>query len=352
MFDRLWVLGAADPEMAAIESLLRECGEQVAYATVNGERVHSGNAYSELTKVPTGYGTVYAVECLGAGSAYDDPHGVVLERRRVDHHRAGDPGYGRPPSEFLAASSIGQVITELARLGVLPESWHRDYLHAGTPGEWILRGYRGAWRVACAAEGCVRGVDVPHDLVLTAAADHCLGAAYRGECPGVDPDELMRLRAESRAKFQGRSVGEILADIEAAQAALADCPRVSLAHTPGGHCGGSLCGCREGGYGYGGSTRIGTGDCYCDCSGCDAGDADIFTADIRGRHVPELPEAGTRYGISYIADGLPMPDGRRKIVCSGTADVVRAFLDHWAPSNGLVDCYGDPARGFAGGYLG
>lgn len=30
MSTRTWILGAADPEMQAIESLLRECGERVA----------------------------------------------------------------------------------------------------------------------------------------------------------------------------------------------------------------------------------------------------------------------------------------------------------------------------------
>src|SRR5690606_25622302 len=51
----------------------------------------------------------------GCGDMHPFPRVVV-----IDHHRPGDPGYGRPPEEFLAASSIGQVITELARLGRLP----------------------------------------------------------------------------------------------------------------------------------------------------------------------------------------------------------------------------------------
>jgi hypothetical protein len=76
---------------------------------------------------------------------------------------------------------------------------------------------------------------------------------------------------------------------------------------------------------------------------------DIRVRDMRGVHVPGLPDAGTRYGIPYIADGLPGSDGRIKIVCSGDAEVIRAFLD-WAKPQGLVDCYGDPERGFAGGY--
>ena len=36
--NRVWFLGAPDPEMAAIEELLKECGEKVKYATINGQR--------------------------------------------------------------------------------------------------------------------------------------------------------------------------------------------------------------------------------------------------------------------------------------------------------------------------
>ena len=58
----------------------------------------------------------------------------------------------------------------------------------------------------------VRGVclapqqDIKEYSPPSAAADHCLGAAYQGLCPGVDPDELMQWRVESRAKFQDREV--------------------------------------------------------------------------------------------------------------------------------------------------
>lgn len=31
--------------------------------------------------------------------------------------------------------------------------------------------------------------------------------------------------------------------------------------------------------------------------------------------------------------------------------MVKAFVEEWAPSQGLVDIYDEPARGFAGGYL-
>lgn len=120
MANRLWIL-AAGPEMDAIESLLRECGECVVYATgPDGQRVHPGNAYSAVgvsdVVVPGDLTAIYLVECGLPRSIAVMQHPDPVS---IDHHREGDPGYGRPPAEFLRASSIGQVIAELARLGGL-----------------------------------------------------------------------------------------------------------------------------------------------------------------------------------------------------------------------------------------
>jgi len=306
MAARIWILGSSDPEMELIEQLLRECGETVVYATDSrGERVRGGTAYRGAhAEIPADAKRVYLVEC-------DVPTPPGVERVVIDHHRPGDPGYGKGPGRFFEASSIGQVIRHLGQVAD----------------------------------------DMPREYILAAAADHCLAAAYRGECPGVDPDELMRWRAESRARFQRRSVDDVLADIERARQALRKALDITLRRTPGGHCGdGSRCGCLEGGYGYGGWTGTGTGDCYCDCSGCEEGDYVVRARDMRGRHVPELPEAAAREGVCFIADGLPDPDGRIKIVCqNGTPEQIEAFRE-WAEHRGLVDFYGDPARGIAGAY--
>src|SRR5690606_1122518 len=313
MTGRLWILGAPDPEMAAIESLLRECGERVEYALDDrGERVTAATAYRcPVPEVPEG-ATVYAVECLDAV-----PEGWV----RIDHHRPGDPGYGRPPSEFLPASSLGQVIAELSRLGRLPVVWRcqEQGLESAPIGCVKWNPYGPYWHVGITPADASRRLSwgellydhslvLPHVLVLTAAADHCLGAAYRGECPGVDPDALMHWRAESRARFQGRSVGEILADIEATSDAL----REALGSDPifleptGPECGDPQCSCHL--------------------------DSIPRVADMRREPPwPELPEASCRTGIGYVAGPLRSPDGRRRITCSGTAEQIRAFLNHWAP---------------------
>lgn len=209
------ILGAPDPEMQAIEDLGRQVGAKIRYAlSARGSRVRADEAYQAVAldaPLPSD-GTVYAVECDGPA--------IPPDAIRIDHHRPGDPGYGRPPAEFLPASSIGQVIAELARLGpeirdgrlvvgLLP--WRAtscDYTAlAGV--QWARahwsddpRDHWEGWIVAARSSDRERGgapwASIPYDYWLAAAADHCLAAAYRGECPGVDPDALMRWRVEAQ----------------------------------------------------------------------------------------------------------------------------------------------------------
>ena len=120
MNERLWILGAPDPEMELIESLLREAGEPVGHATVAGCRVHPGNAYRADGYVNPGESviapesaqcSIYLVEC-----GFPDPRLIGINGAEiviVDHHRPGDPGYGRLAADYLSASSIGQVFSLL-----------------------------------------------------------------------------------------------------------------------------------------------------------------------------------------------------------------------------------------------
>src|SRR5690606_4910608 len=255
---------------------------------------------------------VYAVECIDVL-----PDGWV----RVDHHRPGDPGHGRPPAEFMAASSIGQVIVELARLGRLPPGWPRGPLYAGAPGQWLLQGYRGLWTVAEAAD-CPRhhrGVVIPDELVYTAAADHCFGAAYRGACPGVDPDALMRWRVAQRAAFQGRDAGQLLADVERAREALRRAPTVVLD-------GVSPRRLREEGCPAEASRALCVRDMRGVCTAhrldhdCGCGTQQCVTACGAYAHgpcsVPELPDAASRDGEAYVTT-VTVDGSRPKIVLGG-----------------------------------
>lgn len=295
---RLWILGASDPEMAAIESLLTKLGEKSVYATKGGMRVHPANAYQADPIDEDGYAELLLVECA--------PTSAPIDAIVIDHHRPGDPGFGCAPSQFFRASSIGQVVEHLSRRDLLAAvDWVRGYhgYRSWYGGCGWIYWYHGRWWGHANYTACA----IPRDLVFTAAADHCLGAAYRGECPGVDPDELAAWRLRSRAEFQRRDLAEMLRDYASTRARLESAPILDL--------GGGL-----------------------------------FAADMRGPVAPELPEVATRLGLAYVSGPLDTPDGRCKFTCSGSAEHIQQFLAGWAAANGICDTYGDPARGFAGGY--
>lgn len=272
----LFVLGASDPEMAEIETVVKTLGHAVAYASISGARVHPGIAYraTDDITVPKDCAAVVRVECGGDAIVHHpvinegetDCVGLALNspaHKVVDHHNPGDPGFGRDPAEFFEASSLGQVINLLQIRGT---ARHR----------------------------------------MIAAADHCLGAAYAGRCPGVDPADLAEFRNVERAAFRKVAVEVVKTEIEAAMDEIQKADKIDLGGT--------------------------------------------IAADMRRpAPIPELPEAATRLGIDYVSGPLIGPDGRRKYTVSGES-AARAFLDGWGEANGLIDLYGDPKRGFAGGY--
>lgn len=281
-----FVLGASDPEMVRIERLLDSVADTglISYSCActpdTMDRVLPGNAYRSpvTTGVPAGWvreggqglvqahkvpvtaevpagATVVAVEC-----GY--PADVM-----IDHHRPGDPGYGQPPERYLEASSIGQVVRMLTDRGLVT------------------------------TEAVERAVP---DWRLAAAADHCLHAAYRARCPGVDPDALMEWRAETRAVFQGRSKEEVLQDVAAAMDVLQRAPRDSLG-----------------------------------------------VAQLLG-HTAEAPEAAARLGVAF-STAVRDRDGRTKVVLQGASpETIQAWMDTQKTKG--VEVYGDPVRGFAGFY--
>ena len=263
----VWILGASDPEMQHVEALLQDQGVVIGYAaTADGQRVFPGAAYRAVQAIGRD-GTPLSLDGAALAVVECDLPGITDAVPRYDHHRAGDPGYGQPPAAYWEASSLGQVATAF-------------------------------------------GVEPTPSLRMVAAADHCLAAAYRGECPGVDPDALMQWRVETRAAFQGRPVDVLLADVERARALLATAPRLI----------------------FGG----------------------VAVADMRAleraAHIPELPEAATREGVPFLSAARDRGTNREKIVLmAAPPDAARAFIA-CAKEFGAGEVYGDPARGFVGVY--
>lgn len=404
-----WILGAPDPEESEIKAVLRDRGQRILYAACGGVRVHPGNAYRANGVIdsdgnPAGFiQSAVLVECGGpieqTIGCYVHPDGStsadggcgdgewVPGWDRVDHHRPGDPGHGKGPADFLSASAIGQV---LARLGATGESTgvfgtleaHGKRFHYGTPDGWsgqprpkkgwylLGSGYDPDGDVDCRQ---IEAHYIPEHLVLTAAADHCLAAAYAGQCPGVDTAYLAEHRHNLRALHQKRQMIDVLENVEAAARCLKTSPRVVLrsgtecgwAHDP------SLCDGQTCGYAcdYAGLPPITVADLRhgapideagrcCACS-LPRHHADGYTTALCecGPFIPELPEAACQLGVAYLA-AVKDRDGRCKVVLGGGGEgttpgtaPVKAFIDVWGPAQGLTGIYGDPVRGFAGGYM-
>lgn len=333
--NRRWILPGDDPEALAIRDLLTECGEDFRHALdAEGCGVTPRTAYHADVPDLEGVETIYRVECSWPGADVD-PRVVV-----IDHHNEGDPGFGLPPDLFLEASSLGQVIAVLAADALPPEA--RRSSEPGVRG-WnaviVGRGYgvgtfglhaNGFWWVATQWPGS--GLMIPTDLVLTAAADHCLAAAYRNRCPGVTRCDIEEFRVRqlchaSRASSRGetRTEDQVRESIRRAKDALLTAPVIRLSD-----------GVPEGPIGRNYEVR-----------------------DCRGPMIPDLPEAAMILGLGYLAGGVPLREGdRAKVVVGGCGFgsapgmyPVEAFLGGWAQANGLTGIYGDPTRGFAGGYL-
>ncbi|MDP2668259.1 MAG: hypothetical protein Q8P07_00260 [bacterium] len=321
---RVFVLGAPDPEMVEIEAVLREHGENFVYAlATDGKRVHPGNAYKMALPGRLDVDEVVFVEC-GFADGHPCDWLADVKLAVVDHHRPGDHGYGRGPADYMSASSLGQVLNLLG----IPHNptcsvcGSEDIRFAGVDS--------GGWCPYCNGSEDFTVLGPTPQQRIIAAADHCLAAAYRGQCPGVDPDALMKWRVETRAAFQKRSTKDILADVERAREIL----RSKLSWSCY-KCGATGSG-RPPGMGYG-------------CCGYDDFVATEWV-DLRGQqHVPELPEAAVREGIPFVSS-VKDRDGREKIVLqAASAWLVKLFL-RGLMIPGLTDLYGDPARGFAGGY--
>lgn len=196
----IWVLGAPDAEMTAIENLLRECGQPFLYALGSFPRETEAGDITALRVRPgqtaTAAGETYPtgdVVWYDLAASFPGRKVIAIEvagpwgQPAIDHHDE-HPLASAPPEEFLRASSLGQVISRLAQMEALPAGWGGDFLESigtrGLPsGELIMS--PGGWSVV--SNGCFR--IIPQALVMEAAADHCLAAAFAGACPGIDPVE-------------------------------------------------------------------------------------------------------------------------------------------------------------------
>ena len=304
-----FVLGTRDHEMQMIQRLLNQCNQSWHTATAGHMPVHGGTMYTiDPVMAPEGHQLVL-VECGWLGQ----PKDALI----IDHHRPGDPGYGKLPDDFLEASSVGQIVNLLARAGLVHHHLPWPAIRASTSGAvaglfnlrytTVLGSHKAMyWDVAVqkGLPGRVEWYEVPYEVVYTAAADHCLGHAYRGRCPGVTPTSLLAYRVRVKAEMQNRPSADIQRDIDAAMEAVKAAPTMTI--------------------------------------------AGVVVSVMGDEYVRELPEAAAYLGRPYLGRGIQTPEGRQKeVLQSAPPDVVAKWMEIHSGS----EIYGDPARGFAGRYL-
>lgn len=220
-----FILGARDREMEAIEYVLRDLPVGYGVATKDSVVVSQDNAYKADSVINMHAASpawrriknnpeyrIVTVEC--------EISGVNNLGARIDHHKKSDAGFSIGPQNFLTASSIGQVLSSLARdVQIAPSCGLNGWDRITTTGScesgifeydycserWFLP-YSENGDPVTAKYLCT----VPKNIALIAAEDHCLNAAYRGQCPGVTPDEMLKFRCYHLAKIQKTNKDRLL----------------------------------------------------------------------------------------------------------------------------------------------
>ncbi|MED5618571.1 hypothetical protein [Ideonella sp. BN130291] len=249
--------------MREIEKTVTSAGFACLHAAREGRRTTAQTAYLADGVVRAGLdGVARSAVLPPKAPAVFVECGIVgrTPALRVDHHHPGDPGYEMPAERFLDGSSLGQVLQLLERE---PTETQR----------------------------------------LLAAGDHCLTAAYQGACPGVEPGELLFLRAAWQAKMSGRSLSDVIEGI------LAAARQVRRQHDS------------------------------------EFGESRFFDP----TRVPkDLPEGAAYAGIAVRYRAL-LPDGVLKEMLKGASPehIERFIAEHQEAGR---QAYGNPYRGYAGAY--
>jgi len=178
--NKIFLLGAKDPEMDMIESILIEHQLNYTYAEADNRRCHPGNSY-RAENILDDYDKVIYIE---SGTIKNYENTVSL-----DHHHEGDFGYDKKYHLFLEASSIGQLIKYLIDnelYNVESVDYWMTYCIYGfmylTDNGWFYRKSKNEF------------IPISKKIVLVAAADHSLSEAYKGICPGVEKFDLIEER--------------------------------------------------------------------------------------------------------------------------------------------------------------
>ncbi len=177
-----FILGAMDPEMELIKSILDTIGANYELAVdINGALVNPTSAY-ECVNTLGEADKICFVECRNP---------EIIEFISIDHHNRGDFGFLLGAKRFLQASSLGQLLHFLAER-FETEFEDLNFVGFSSAGAGVNGFYyeNEHWLLRMNAITYI----IPEHIVLCAATDHCSGEAYQGNCPGVSLKQLINTR--------------------------------------------------------------------------------------------------------------------------------------------------------------
>lgn len=212
-----------------------------------------------------------------------------------------DMGVVDVSTTLVAVECGGPVVENLRDLGI--EVIVVDHHNPGDPG--FDAGPEKYWEGSSLGQVFnLIGLPANARVRLIAAADHCPGHAYQGLCPKVNVSALRAMRVKRRAKFRGVSLSRVTSDVQTARALI--------------------------------QVKLGKGEAVPHFS----------------KFVAELPEASLCEGTAVSYEMVDSRSGRSKVgLLNAGPELCQEWMSVIAPSKGLVDIYGSPARGYAGGYL-
>ena len=259
----LFVLGAQDPEMREIEKVLGTLQIPFVHAAKDNLRCSANLAYSanSVVKVTAAKSQVVILDPTKELVFVE----TTLSRgncvKQIDHHNPGDSGYAKSPSQYLEGSSLGQTLSFF-------------------------------------------GIEPTETQKLLAAADHCLTAAYQGQCPGVDPGELLFMRAAWHSLMSQTTLSNVIDTI------LTAAKHITKHYNP------------------------------------DTNES-VFKDPTR---VPHYLAEGAAYTGKPVRYRSLMPNGSLKEMLKGAvpSQIERFMQEHTTQGHQV---YGNPHRGYAGAYL-
>lgn len=150
-----------------------------------------------------------------------------------------------------------------------------------------------------------------------AAHDHCFQAAMRGEWPGISPKDVLEVKIRGIAASTGATEDEVLDWIDGYASDIDYSPEVQIGDQ-------LVRDLRRFDLGVGYSLKV----LAAQVAGAMSGHAVL----LRHRHREDGPEVWSLRG-------------------NARSETVLAFMNDWAPAQGLENIHGNPGREYAGGYV-